>query len=269
LFTQRFLNMGNLRAILHQGIEAWLNQLADDPESHDEHLLVRDLDHKLTRADAIRHLSVVIEAVVENYTEYRDYNTTTTQSDRGELIYMLLDFLRLRVQYDRVAWHLRPVLLAHEILVRRGRTDAAELWRRSLADRTSEVADTLERRGAELRKRYGVRLPTISDRLAERFVRPLAIDRARALVQPAIDEVRQNQPPVSFQMLQEETEELAQEPTGVGLDVPAWIQELEEEVEDARWGTAHPGQSEESRFPLPQSPLSLAEVQRQLNEGCG
>ena len=62
----------------------------------------------------------MLESIVENYGEYRDYNSTTTQSDRGELLYMLLDFLRLRTRYDRVCWNLKPVVLAHEILVRRG-----------------------------------------------------------------------------------------------------------------------------------------------------
>ena len=35
-----------------------------------------------------------------------------------------------------------------------------------------------------------MRMPTVADRLAERFVRPLTIDRIRALVAPAIDEAR-------------------------------------------------------------------------------
>jgi hypothetical protein len=29
------------------------------------------------------------------------------------MLYMLLDFLRLRCSYDRVAWNLKPVLVAH------------------------------------------------------------------------------------------------------------------------------------------------------------
>ena len=37
-----------------------------------------------------------------------------------------------------------------------------------------------------------MRLPTVTDRLAERFIRPLAIDRVRALVKPAMDEARRN-----------------------------------------------------------------------------
>jgi hypothetical protein len=64
------------------------------------------------------------------------------------------------------------------------------MWRLALAERTAELADNLQKREAELRANYAMRLPTVADRLAERFVRPLVIDRVRALVKPAIDEVR-------------------------------------------------------------------------------
>ncbi len=132
LFKQQFLNVGNLRAILHQGIEAWLERIEHEPAGEQELSLVRDLDEGLTRATAVKHLTVVFEAVVENYGEYRDYNNTTTQSDHGDMLYTLLDFLRLRVHYDRIAWHLKPVVAAHLVLVRRGRLGAAEMWRRRL-----------------------------------------------------------------------------------------------------------------------------------------
>ena len=62
-------------------------------------------------------MEVILESVIENYGEYMDYNSITTQSDRGDMLYTLLDFLRLRVAYDRVAWNLQPVVLAHEVLV--------------------------------------------------------------------------------------------------------------------------------------------------------
>ncbi len=58
----------------------------------------------ITEEAAVNLLSVVLEAVIDHNAEYRDYNSTTTQSDRGEMLYMLLDFLRLRVRYDRVCW---------------------------------------------------------------------------------------------------------------------------------------------------------------------
>jgi hypothetical protein len=272
LFTQRFLNMGNLRAILHQEVGAWLARLEQEPAAGEEpeFALLEDLGNKAPRAEAVKHLSLVIEAVVENYAEYRDYNSTTTQSDRGDLLYTLLDFLRLRVHYDRVAWHLKPVLIAHSILVRRGRSGAAEMWRRALAERTGELADSLQNRGAELRKKYAMRLPTVTDRLAERFTRPLAIDRVRALIKPAMDEVRQCpggpvSPGNAFELLEQETEELTQEPTGVGLDVPVWLLSLEQEVEQQRRAAIVLDRHDESYLPLEQTPLTMEDVQRQLS----
>jgi hypothetical protein len=74
---------------------------------------------------------------------------------------------------------------------------------------------------------YGV----VADRLAERFIRPLAIDRVRALVAPAVEEARAGGPAPKFELLQQDTEYLTREPTGVGLDVPAWLVALEEEVD--------------------------------------
>ena len=41
---------------------------------------------------------------------------------------------------------------------------------------------------------YGMRLPTIADRIAERFIRPLAIDRMRALVRPAMEQAAKHLP---------------------------------------------------------------------------
>jgi hypothetical protein len=264
LFTQRFLNLGNLRAILHQGIDAWLTRLVEQPQADEDLRLLDDLaSGALNRADAVRQLSLALEAIVENFTEYRDYNSTTTQSDRGELLYTLLAFLRLRVQYDRVAWHLRPVLLAHEILVRNRREDAAEMWRRALAERTGEVADSLLARYDKLSRKYAMRLPTIADRLAERFIRPLAVDRLRALVRPAIEEVRAGQPALAFEVLRQEAEELTRDPTGVGLDVPGWLRALEDEVDDASRIAPLQG-SEQGPPPIRQLPLTLEEVQREL-----
>lgn len=268
LFTQRFLHVGNLRAILHQGVDSWLTQLENQPQDDEELLLVKDLGTELPRADAVKHLSLTIEAIVENYAEYRDYNGTTTQSDRGDLLYTLLDFLRVRVHYDRVAWHLKPVLAAHAILMRRGRSGAAEAWRRALADRTGELADTLQNRYQELRKKYGMRLPTVGDRVGERFIRPLAVDRVRALVKPAMDEARNLAAGVAerataFELLEQETEELAQEPTGVGLDVPPWLAALEQEVDTERRRTRHESPTA-SQVWLRQTPLDVDAVQRQL-----
>ena len=147
-FTQKFMNLSNLRAILHQGVETYLRLLEEEPGAEDEYRLLGDLDRTIPREAAVHWLSLAIEAVVENYGEYMDYNSTTTQSDSGEMLYTLLDFLRVQTSYHRVAWNLRPVIVAHELLVRHGRQAAAEIWRAAMVRRTADTA-------ASLLKRFG------------------------------------------------------------------------------------------------------------------
>ncbi len=233
LFTQHFLNLGNVRAILHQGVNSWLDQLNQEEVADCEFQVLDDLGQSVSSAEVTDHLSLILEAIVENYGEYRDYNSTTTQSDRGDLLYTLLDFLRLRNEYDRVNWKLMPVVLAHEILVRRGHDQAASMWRRAMAQRTSKRARAFLKQLAKLQQKYAMKMPSVSDRLAEQFVRPLIIDRMRAMVSPAIREVRTGGPCRTFELLHQEASLLTRKPTGAGLDVPTWLIALEEEVHRA------------------------------------
>src|SRR6185436_5250031 len=107
----RFLNMGNLRAIIHQGVEPYLAGLEQDAHEDERPILLDDLGGTLDRQEAAELVGLIIEAIVENYGEYKDYNSTTTQSDRGEMLYTFLDFLRLKASYDRIAWNLGPVVM--------------------------------------------------------------------------------------------------------------------------------------------------------------
>ena len=142
------------------------------------------------RTRTARAAEVVLQALVEHYDEYRDYNTTTTQSDYGENIHILLDFLRLKVRYDRYAWRMRPLALAHEVLCQRGHDDLAAKWREFIADKTAGLAEELLDRLGALETRHGVKLRTIRDRLEERFLLPLEIDQAAARVAPAAEAAR-------------------------------------------------------------------------------
>jgi hypothetical protein len=267
LFTQKFLNLGNLRAIIHQRAGVWLSNLEQDSES-DEIRLIAELGSPrppISRDEAAKWLSLAVEAIVENYREYRDYNTTTTHSDHGELLYTLVDFLRLRASYDRVAWNLRPVVMAHEILVRQNRPAAAELWQQALAERTAETADANLARFEELCNQYGVRLPSVAERLGERFTRPLAIDRVRALVGPAIAAADTgDQGPITA--LKDEIASLAQEPTGAGLDLPDWLEALEEEVSTVRCKRRHNHATDDAPRCIAQVRLTWEEWQQQIAE---
>jgi hypothetical protein len=230
LFTPKFLNLGNLRAVLHQRVDTYLRTLEENDDAEPRPALLEALDRDIPRTEAVDLLTIVIETLIENYAEFKDYNSTTTQSDQGDLLYILLDFLRLRLGYERFAWNLRPVMMVHEVLVRRQKTATAELWRRAVTDRTCEAADWNLAQLRELNRKYGVRLPTIADRLGERFVRPLAVDRLRALIRPAVVELQTDGDRTAFSLLEQELREFTDNPCGSGLDVPAWLIALEDEA---------------------------------------
>ncbi|MFW5693263.1 MAG: hypothetical protein ACOCWL_03515, partial [Thermoguttaceae bacterium] len=235
LFTQRFLmNAGNVRAILHEGVSAYLDALADDLDGASDLRLIRDLGHRIDRKTAVRSLELILEVVLEHYPEYVDYNNTTTQSDRGEMLYTLLDLLRVLGSYQRVAMNLQPVVAVHDELVRGGRLAAAEAWQEAVAQQSADLADEHIRRFEQLSREYGMRLRSIADRLAERFVQPLAVDRLRALVGPAVQEQREGAGDAALQQLREQAAPFAENLCGAGFEVPGWLEALEDEVDRVR-----------------------------------
>ncbi|MEQ8836590.1 MAG: hypothetical protein RID07_07280, partial [Lacipirellulaceae bacterium] len=265
LFTQKFLgSLGTLRGIWHQGVDAWLAQLEENPDAIEQIKLLTDLADGAPRQAVVEMLTLTLEIVVENYRAYRDYNTTTTQSDHGELLYNFVDFIRLRAEYDRVAWKLRPVVWAHEYLVRHGRTIAAEMWRQAFVERTNDVAEDHLQRLIQLGEQYGMQLPTISDRLEERFIRPLVIDQVRALVGPAMSADAEEKR-LAFAALEQEIAGLASQPHGAGFEAPDWLTALEEEVTEARSRMSHVSSSDRLARRIGQVQLSWSELLEQLS----
>ncbi|GIW99680.1 MAG: hypothetical protein KatS3mg111_3013 [Pirellulaceae bacterium] len=232
LFTQSFLRLGNVRAILHQGVGHWLDQVAEEGRTEEVDMLLDAIDAgQIRRSEAEQMLSIVLEAVIDHYAEYRDYNSTTTQSDRGEYFYMFLDFLRLRVRYDRVCWNLKPIYWTHDVLVRSGCHQNAQHWRRALAERIGRESEYYIERLQELQAKYAMRMPTVADRLHERFTRPMTVDRICALVGPAMRQLSEQGHSETFDLLIEECKLMMEQPTGVGLEIPDWLAALEDEVD--------------------------------------
>ncbi|MEL7265588.1 MAG: hypothetical protein AAFP69_12390, partial [Planctomycetota bacterium] len=291
IFTQAFLKLGNIRAILHQGVMTWLDRLVEDPEELDGCAMVEDLqDGKLSPMDAERWLSVVFESILDHHAEYLDYNSTTTQSDRGELVYMLLDFLRLRVRYDRIAWNLRPVMWSHEILLRDGFESAARQWRRTLSDRISGEADVYVSQLHTLQKQYAMRMPTVADRIHERFIQPMTADRMRALVLPAMryaehltfgksllrgvnSETQRSSgmaidDSVAFELLDRLVEQMTETPTGVGMELPGWLAGLDEEVERIATASDDENGVGDGLLTVPLHRTQLDDIERQLADAA-
>jgi hypothetical protein len=264
LFHARFLTLANLRGVLHRGAGAYLDYLRDNPDPLRPVRLLDDLGRTIRREDAVRRITVTLQAVVENYEEYKDYNTTTTQSDYGENLHVLLDFLRLKAGYERHAWQFRPLVMAHEVLARRGRGKAAVLWEQSLTNFTRELARQHLEQLARLERAHGVRLSTVGDRLGERFVKPLALDRLCALIEPAMAEARRGGERPAFARLQQELHAYTATPTGVGLDVPYWLRRLEMEAHRVQAAHTTVAVLAENFFRVPRRPLSPDELQREL-----
>ena len=233
LFTQQFLQMSNARAILHQGVLPWLQNVS---QSHDEIdlRLFDELGKAISFEKAAEKITLVLEAVCENYNEYRDYNTTTTQSDCGEMLYMLLDFLRLKSRYDRVCWFLKPMIWGHEILVRDGQNSVARMWRRSLKQQIGPEAEKYLGMLESLRNEYSIQMESVGRRLTGEFVHELQIDRLRSLVKPAMENPESRRSQRCFEKLQQGSRAFLKATPGVGVDVPAWLAELENEVQQLR-----------------------------------
>ncbi len=198
LFTSHFMILGNLRGVLHRGVGAWLDDLRNQDVDEGLERLLDHIDREtLDKSQVVRWIEIVLHAVEEHYEEYRDYNTTTTQSDYGDNLAVLLDFLRVKVQYDRVAWRMRPLALAHEILCRKGHHPIAERWRENIGENLRSKSEELLAELAAKEEEHALRLRTIRDRIEERFVQPLLLDRLISLIEPAArgpHRPRRNQP---------------------------------------------------------------------------
>ncbi|HLJ93099.1 MAG TPA: hypothetical protein VKU02_07895, partial [Gemmataceae bacterium] len=266
LFHAKFMTLANLRGILHRGVDAYLEYLRDNPDPLHPIALIEDLDQAMNREQAVRWLQCILQTLIENYEEYKDYNTTTPQSDYGQNLYLLLDFLRLKAAYERHSWRLRPLILAHEVLARRKRSDFAHSWEEAFTRLTHDLADQYLERLTQLERSHGMHLGTVADRLQERFVKPLALDRLCALIEPAMAEARTSGEGLSFGRLEKELQVLTANPTGVGLDVPHWLRRLEQEVQRVRTGHTAIAVLAEGFLHVPKRALTVQELKQQVED---
>ena len=120
------------------------------------------------------------------------------------------------------------------------------LWEQSISRKSHGLSDENLRSYNRLNAMYGIWLPSVHERLQERFIRPLQVDRMCALVGQAVKDIRTNATsnPASpnpdageseaFAELEKQVEEFAKTPMGVGFEVPEWLDSLQEEVIDTQ-----------------------------------
>lgn len=229
LFHPKSLTLGNVRVILHNGVEWYLNQLReqDDPINPNKMLLAIEKG-QIDEEAVVEYIEVVYSAIVDKFDRFLEYNTTTTQSDYGDKFHVLLDFLRIEAAYDRSAWERIPEGIAHRSLAASHREGALKFWEDLLEHDSRDEADSHVAQLQELERRYGVHLPTIADRLNERFMKPLAVNRMLTLVEPAMK--GDTDAPRRFDRLQEEIAAYMRDQTGSAIDIPQWLQDIEREI---------------------------------------
>jgi hypothetical protein len=179
---------------------------------------------------------------------------------------MLLDLIRLRIKYDRICWNLKPIVLAHELLIRRKKPQAAKLWFQALASRIDGEANHYLDELSSLQNKYAVRVTAIHDRLNERFIMPMKIAHLRALVEPAAEELNRGPGQTMMKRLEEESSQLARQPTGSGLDLPIWILELHVEVERILQPRHLRHVALRHQQAVPSLPLTLEEIEDLLSD---
>jgi hypothetical protein len=241
LFTQHLLAPVSLRGILRGGVKHFLERLVEDDAGDDSErtgasrrparLLEALADGSLPMKTAQSRLRLVLESIAENHAEYRDWNSTTSQSDRGENLHVLLDFLRLKAEHDRIAWTLRPVAMAHRMLARRGATAAAAAWRQRMRDETGETAAAFVARLAKLESDTGVRLASVGDKVRRPFTASLEQDELESLVEPAVRELFAGSPADAGGRFEERAREFLGVASGSGVEVPEWLERLTHRVD--------------------------------------
>jgi len=236
LFTQHLLSPSSLRGILRGGVRQYLERLLERDEpllaeddlnpTRPERLMADLADGTLPIRPAAARIRLVLESVAENHAEYRDWNSTTTQSDRGEMLHILLDHLRLKAEHDRIAWTLRPVGMAHRVLARRAAREAAAAWRSRMWDETKETAAGLVERLAAIEAKWGVRLASVGDRIRRPFTAVLEQDELESLVSPAVAELVHGVPAGAGDRLEAKARSFLGVASGSGVEVPEWLERL-------------------------------------------
>jgi hypothetical protein len=269
LFHARMLMIGNVRAILHNGIDWFLQHLDENEDPLHPVPLLEALRTGQAESNEVEHwMELIYGAIVDKFDRFLEYNTTTTQSDYGEMLYSLLDFLRVEAAYDRRAWQLAPENVCHELLSELGRTQAANVWERLYEEQTTEQADVHIKALKTAEQQHGMRLPSLSDHIHERFVKPLAVNRMLALVPRAVQDARTERArSAAFEALRHEIDQYLDSTSGSGIDVPSWLRNLEREVERVLESEGSPRDPHDPDIRLAPRRLTLKQTQRQI-ESC-
>lgn len=266
LFHARHLTLGHVRAILQNGVGEFLDFMIENEDPLAPSQLVHDLETgRYEREKAEMILELVYSIVSDKFDRFLEYNSTTTHSDYGDRFHALLDFLRVEVAFERDEWTFTPYQIVHEAFVSAGESEFAVLWEELFLDETREIHQQHQEQLKACEARWGVQLPALADRMREGFVKPLAVNRMRALVKTSLDDVNQGKErSEAFERLTQEIESYREELYGSGVDLPPWLRQLEHQIRQLTGINQSTEKLENDLLELAPIQVSVREVRRQL-----
>ncbi|MBY0588081.1 hypothetical protein K2X85_12945 [bacterium] len=237
-FTQAFLSEANLGGVLRQGPSEYLQQQIDDADGPEISIGRAIRSGKMTMESAAHHLGLIARVILENYDEYRDYNTTTPQSDYGDNLHLLVDLIAHKIEFERHRWGQEPSYIAHSVLLKEGRFGLAAMVREDFDRRTTLASRSLLTQLEATEEKCGFRLQSIRGRLAEGFVGPLRLDEVLALAEKSlpprgVERPRAADEKQAFASLVEALDEWTSQQHGAGIEVPEWLRRLEACVDNS------------------------------------
>jgi hypothetical protein len=156
--------------------------------------------------------------------------------------------------------------IAHQLLTKLGKTDEAIAWEKIFEKKTAPMADSYIDRLRSLETIYGMKLPSLADRFSERFVKSFAVNRMSSLVPQAIKEAQEQAEECNnFDRLKEEINDYLNSISGSGIDIPEWLRQLENDVENHTDSENDDITSTYVEMKLPPKLINLREMKKQLN----
>lgn len=231
LFPARLMGLGNIRGILDRGVAQHLANLERNRDPLDKNKLLEELGGSITMDDASSKLELILRAVAESYDCFKDYKSTTTVSDYGENLHVLLDFLRVKAAFTREVWNRGPWYLLHREMLEAGLREPLEEWIGEVMAEFRPIADQYLQKIADLEKRHGVRLLTVRQEIEEGLWMPMENESLHYHLRD-LCELKDNGDQSAYQQgLASFRKELAKwvgKPWGVGRDAPDWIRKLDD-----------------------------------------
>jgi len=264
IFNQEFLSYANLEAIRNLGGEKYIEGrlLTEADDEAPQFLKLRSSGFRM--AEVARMLEVLADIICESYSHYIDYNSSTTKSDRGSNLYVLLDFLRLVAKVEEHVWRAQLRVILFGTLLRMGHVELANQLESELVADDRESLAVVRGRLKELESRYAINLRTVETVIEDGLVYQLQLEKLKWLIRVIEARKESEEGEKARAEFLEILDWLVQRPRCTGYEVPHWVRVLEEELQNLQWPFFNWIYERESLIEFRKVTLNREEFYRQL-----